>query len=149
MLALLFVNTEHTMLNFLLLLSVTAFVRVHSSTTASTASTPSAATTTAIPVLAVSTRHVKDTNEHNSFHFYYDHTSGNMLMIGHSSCYVLALTDAERIAVHDPVNIETLELQLMALVANPASQSPVDKTTAPSFITHHCRHRNVFNLTRA
>ncbi|XP_046577016.1 uncharacterized protein LOC124284929 [Haliotis rubra] len=137
------------MLSTLVLLSLTAFVEVQSSTTASTTSTTTAATTTSLPVSVVSTHHVKDTNEHNRFNFYYDHTSGNMLMIGHSTCYVQALTDSERIAVHDPAKIEALELQLIVRVANPSSQTPVDKTTAPSFVTHHCRHRDVFRLTRA
>ncbi|XP_071103301.1 uncharacterized protein [Haliotis cracherodii] len=83
-------------------------------------------------------------NEHGQFTFAYDKQSGEMVMITQTHCYLMALTDAQKLDVHDPAKIETLELQLAALASDTTKQTVLSGTSAPDhWVAAHCHAKTM------
>ncbi|XP_071103297.1 uncharacterized protein [Haliotis cracherodii] len=60
---------------------------------------------------------------HGALLFSYDKNIGEMVMISKTHCYLWALSDAQKMDIHDPAKIETLEFQLAALASDTTKQT--------------------------
>ncbi|XP_071103299.1 uncharacterized protein [Haliotis cracherodii] len=79
---------------------------------------------------------------HGAFSFAYDKNIGEMVMISKTHCYLWALSDAQKMDIHDPAKIETLEFQLTALASDTTKQTVLTGTQSPDhWVTRHCHNR--------
>ncbi|XP_067687714.1 uncharacterized protein [Haliotis asinina] len=85
---------------------------------------------------------------HGSFSFAYDRNIGEMVMVSKTHCYLWALSDAQKMDVHDPAKIEALELQLSALAFNTGKQTVLTGTQSPDhWVSAHCHGRTLVQVT--
>ncbi|XP_046577006.1 uncharacterized protein LOC124284919 [Haliotis rubra] len=85
---------------------------------------------------------------HGSFGFAYDKFSGEMVMVSSTHCYLLALSDAQKMDVHDPAKIEALEFQLVALASDTTKQTVLTGTHSPNhWVSAHCHDRTLVQVT--
>ncbi|XP_046358739.1 uncharacterized protein LOC124136764 [Haliotis rufescens] len=84
---------------------------------------------------------------HGVFGFHYERDAGEMVMVSQSHCYLMALSDAQKMNLHDPVKIEALEFQLVALASDTTKQTVLTGTQSPgNWITGHCHNKIVVQV---
>ncbi|XP_067686811.1 uncharacterized protein [Haliotis asinina] len=85
---------------------------------------------------------------HGAFGFSYDEDSGEMVMVSQTHCYLWALSDAQKMDVHDPAKIEALEFQLVALASDTSKQTVLTGTQSPGhWVSAHCHGRTMVQVT--
>ncbi|XP_071103302.1 uncharacterized protein [Haliotis cracherodii] len=87
-------------------------------------------------------------NEHGQFTFAYDKQSGEMVMITQTHCYLMALSDAQKLDVHDPAKIEALELQLAALASDTTKQTVLSGAAPDHWVRAHCHARTIMMVQK-
>ncbi|XP_071103300.1 uncharacterized protein [Haliotis cracherodii] len=84
---------------------------------------------------------------HGVFGFHYERDAGEMVMVSQTHCYLWALSDAQKMDILDPVKIEALEFQIVALASDTTKQTVLTGAQRPdNWITGHCHNKIVVQV---
>ncbi|XP_046358848.2 uncharacterized protein LOC124136845 [Haliotis rufescens] len=76
---------------------------------------------------------------HGNFAFSYDKATGELVMISKTHCYLWALSDAQKMDIHDPAKVEAIEFQLVALASDTTKQTVLTGTHSQDhLLATHC-----------